>query len=93
MSEGRCLACSQENCGYRTGCECECHGDPKKAALPKKPKTTEINCYEAHEDGALTLWADLKGDGDGTAIRIRPGDVSRLMHAAIDALKGHASRR
>ena len=89
MSDERCLACSQENCGYRSNCDCSCHGTKKKekAAKPEKPKFTEVNCYEAHEDGSLSFYVDDK------QIRIESSDVPRLMHAAIDALKGHASRR
>jgi hypothetical protein len=32
----RCLACSQENCGYKSSCSCDCHGAPSKVVTPYK---------------------------------------------------------
>ena len=90
MNDERCLACSQENCGYRSDCPCDCHGTKKKTApVAKKepPKFTDINCYESHEDGSLSFYTDEK------QIRIAADDVERLIDAAIDALKGRANRR
>lgn len=51
-----------------------------------------IMCYEAMKDGSLVLYAD-RGDGESVEVTVKPHDVDRLMYAAIDAMKKHASRR
>ena len=54
--------------------------------------TEGVLCYEAKEDGTLTLYIDAGAD-DSDVIVIPDYEVSRMMVAGIDALKKKASRR
>jgi hypothetical protein len=51
-----------------------------------------VMCYEANEDGSLTLYVD-RGDGESVEVVIEARGVGRLMYAAVDALGKEPSRR
>lgn len=51
-----------------------------------------VMCYEAKEDGTLTLYVD-RGDGESVEVMIPAHDVRRLLTAAVDAVSKEAGRR